>query len=46
MQAATGCTRCPILESDLRKAKRSEAKLHALQYKMRNDLEKAGGDVQ
>lgn len=40
-----GCTRCPALESDLRKSKRAEAKLHALQFRTRNDLEKAGGDV-
>lgn len=45
VQIAPGCVRCPALESDLRKSKRTEARLHALQHKMRNDIERAGGDV-
>ena len=46
-QAATGaCIRCPELESELRKSKRAQEKMTALQFRLRNDVAKAGGDVE
>lgn len=37
--------RCSALEQELRKSKRREEKLQALQFRLREDLAKAGGDV-
>ena len=46
MLQVNGCSRCPALESELRKAKRAQEKMTALQFRLRNDMEKAGGDLE
>ena len=43
---AGACIRCPELESELRKSKRAQEKMTALQFRLRNDVAKAGGDVE
>ena len=45
-QASGGaCSKCSVLESELRKCKRAQEKMTAIQFRLRNDVEKAGGDL-
>ena len=45
-QASGGaCSKCFVLESELRKCKRAQEKMTAIQFRLRNDVDKAGGDL-
>ena len=44
-QAAAAAERVGALEAELRRAKRREEKLAALQFRLREDLRACGGDV-
>ena len=46
MQGGGECQRCGGLETELRRSKRAQEKMTALQFRLRNDIDKAGGDVQ